>query len=93
MKCLIAVLMLGPASLSPAATEAPERLKVTASEVVDRETLKAFVEGGKEYLESIRTLTETAKLRDILPIYLYRERIRDFSCRGSDARSSECNRL
>ena len=67
MKCLIAVLMLGLASLSPAAAvaEDSERPKVTASEVVDRETLKAFVEGGKEYLESIRTLTETAKLRDI----------------------------
>ena len=65
MKCLIAVLMLGLASLSPAAAEDSERPKVTASEVVDRETLKAFVEGGKEYLESIRTITETAKLRDI----------------------------
>ena len=65
MKCLIAVLMLGLASLSPAMAQDPEHPKVTASEVVDRETLKAFVEGGKEYLESIRTLTETAKLRDI----------------------------
>ena len=65
MKCLIAVLMLGLASLSPAAAQDPERPKVTASEVVDRETLKAFVEGGKEYLEGIRTLTETAKLRAI----------------------------
>ena len=65
MKRLIAVLMLGLANLSPASAEDPERPKVTASEVVDRATLKAFVERGKEYLESIRTLTETAKLRDI----------------------------
>ncbi|MDE2807537.1 MAG: cache domain-containing protein [Gemmatimonadota bacterium] len=65
MKCLIAVLMLGLASLSPAMAQDPEHSKVTASEVVDRETLKAFVEGGKEYLEGIRTLTETAKLRAI----------------------------
>ena len=65
MKRLIAVLTLGLASLSPAAAQDPEHPKVTASEVVNRETLKAFVEGGKEYLEGIRTLTETAKLRDI----------------------------
>ncbi|MCY4603538.1 MAG: hypothetical protein OXE49_04840, partial [Gemmatimonadetes bacterium] len=65
MKRLIAVLILGLVSLSPATAQDPERPKVTASEVVDRETLKAFVEGGKEYLEGIRTLTETAKLRDI----------------------------
>ena len=65
MKRLIAVLMLGLASLSPSMAQDPEISKVTASEVVDRETLKAFVEGGKEYLEGIRTLTETAKLRHI----------------------------
>ncbi len=69
MKRLITVLILGLASLLPAVHPAmaqdPERPKVTASEVVDRETLKAFVEGGKEYLEGVRTLTETAKLRDI----------------------------
>ena len=65
MKRLIAVITLGLASLSPAAAQDPEHPKVTASEVVDRETLKAFVQGGKEYLEGIRTLTETAKLRDL----------------------------
>ena len=65
MKRLITVIILGLASLSPAMAQDPERSKVTASQVVDRETLKAFVEGGKEYLEGIRTLTETAKLRDI----------------------------
>ena len=65
MKRLITVLILGLASLSSAAAQDPERPKVTASEVVDRETLKAFVETGKEYLEGIRTLTETAKLRAI----------------------------
>ena len=65
MKCLITIFILGLVSLSPATAEDPEHPKVTAGEVVDRETLKAFVEGGKEYLESIRTLTETAKLRAI----------------------------
>ena len=65
MKCLIAVITLGLASLSPVMAQDPEHPKITASEVVDRETLKAFVQGGKEYLEGIRTLTETAKLRDI----------------------------
>ena len=39
--------------------------KITAREVVDRKTLKAFVLEGKKYLEGIRTLTETAKLRDV----------------------------
>ena len=65
MKRLTTVLILGLASLSPAMAQDPERPKVTASEVVDRETLKAFVERGKEYLEGIRTITETAKLRAI----------------------------
>ena len=65
MKRLLTVLILGLASLSPAMAQDPEPPKVTASEVVDRETLKAFVETGKEYLEGIRTLTETAKLRAI----------------------------
>ena len=65
MKRLIAVITLGLASLSPAMAQDSQRPKVTASEVVGRETLKAFVEGGKEYLEGIRTLTETAKLRAI----------------------------
>ena len=39
--------------------------KISAGEVVDRKTLKAFVLRGKKFLEGIRTLTETAKLRDI----------------------------
>ena len=39
--------------------------KVSAGEVVDRKTLKAFVLQGKRFLEGIRTLTETAKLRDV----------------------------
>ena len=39
--------------------------RTTASEVVDRATLKSFVEGAKDYLERITTLTETAKLRDV----------------------------
>ena len=68
MKRLITVLILGLASLSLAMAQDPEHSKVTASEVVGRETLKAFVEQGKEYLEGIRTLTETAKLRDIFRV-------------------------
>ena len=42
--------------------------KTTAGEVVDPESLKAFVEGAKDYLEGINTLTETAKLHDILMV-------------------------
>ena len=54
MKRLITVLNLGLASLfptvHPAAAQSPT---VTASEVVDAETLKAFVEGAKARIEEI----------------------------------------
>ena len=56
MKRLLTVLILGLASLSPAMAQDPEHPKVTASEVVDRETLKAFVETGKEYLRASELL-------------------------------------
>ena len=39
---------------------------VTATEVTDRPTLMEFVEGGKDYLEGITTLSEIARLRDVL---------------------------
>ena len=56
--------MLGVAILlavDPVAAQIPnmERPEVTAREVVDRETLKAFVQGAaKAYLEAARTLSE-----------------------------------
>ena len=54
MKRLIVVLILGLASLfiapDPAVAQSPE---TTASEVVDAETLKAFVEGAKARIEEI----------------------------------------
>ena len=54
MKRLNVVLILGLAGLfvapDPAVAQSPE---ITASEVVDRETLKAFVEGAKALSESI----------------------------------------
>ena len=39
--------------------------RITAIEVTDRPTLRAFIEGAKDYLEGITTLSETARLRDI----------------------------
>ena len=39
--------------------------RIDAGEVTDRPTLKAFVEGAKDYLEGITTLSETARLRDV----------------------------
>lgn len=39
--------------------------EVSASQVVDRATLKAFVEAGRVYMESRRTVTDIARLRDI----------------------------
>ena len=39
--------------------------RITAIEVTDRPTLRAFVEGAKDYLEGVTTLSETAQLRGI----------------------------
>ncbi|MDE0312657.1 MAG: cache domain-containing protein [Caldilineaceae bacterium] len=39
---------------------------ITASDVTDRATLMEFVEGGRDYLEGITTLSEIARLRDVL---------------------------
>ena len=59
MKRLTAVIILGLASLfaavQPAIAQSPE---VTASEVVDKETLKAFVEGAKAHLASMTNPTK-----------------------------------
>ena len=39
---------------------------ITASQVTDRPTLKQYVEDAKDYLEGITTLSEGARLRDVL---------------------------
>ena len=53
MKRLITVLILGLASLLPAAHPAVAQTpEVTASEVVDAETLQAFVEGARAWSET-----------------------------------------
>lgn len=39
--------------------------RIAADAVTDRTTLKSFVEGAKDYLEGIKTLSEIARLRDI----------------------------
>ncbi len=63
MKYLI---ILGLASLffagHPAVVQGQE---VTASEVVDRETLKAFVEGAKDSLESASNFAEVSRLVEV----------------------------
>lgn len=81
MQRLTAVLMLALASLAPAvhpaAAQDPE---ITASEVVDRETLKAFVLAAKAYADKATTLPEYIALLQELrvegpwkhgPIYLF----------------------
>lgn len=40
--------------------------RITAKEVTDRHTLKAFVESAKNYLEGLTTLSEIAQLREVL---------------------------
>jgi len=53
MKCLTAVLILGLASLLPTAHPAVAQTpEVTASQVVDAETLQAFVEGARAWSET-----------------------------------------
>ena len=63
MKRLTTLVIWGLASLLPAAhpavAQAPE---TTASEVVDRETLQAFVEAAKASLESAANFSEVASL-------------------------------
>ncbi|MCY4354031.1 MAG: cache domain-containing protein [Truepera sp.] len=49
--------------LASASVHADDR--ITANDVTDRPALRAFVEGAKNYLEGITTLTEIARLRDI----------------------------
>ena len=62
-KHLTAIIILGLACLFPAAHPAvAQDLEVTAGDVVDRETLKAFVEGAKGSLESATDFSEVASL-------------------------------
>ena len=59
MKRLTAVLMLALASLLPAAHSAvAQDPEVTAGDVVDRETLKAFVHAAKAYADNATSLAE-----------------------------------
>ena len=59
MKRLTAVLILALAALLPAAHPAiAQDAEVTAGDVVDRETLKAFVEAAKAYGDKASTLPE-----------------------------------
>ena len=63
VKRLTAAIILGLASLLLAAqTAVAQAPEVTASEVVDRETLQAFVEAAKETLESATNFSEVASL-------------------------------
>ena len=48
---------------SDARTAFAQEKKITAGEVVNQATLKAFVLRGKDYIESLRSVTEVAKLR------------------------------
>ena len=59
MKRLTAAIILGLASLFVAVNPAVAQndAKVTASDVVDRESLKAFVLEAREYLDSFETLS------------------------------------
>ena len=69
MKRLTAVLMLALATLLPAAhPAAAQDPAVTASDVVDRETLKAFVEAAKAYANSATTLVEYIALLEELRV-------------------------
>ena len=56
MKRLTAVLILVLASLFPAVAQ--DDVKVTAGDVVDRESLKAFVLEAKEYLDRFESLPD-----------------------------------
>ena len=59
MKLMTVLLILGLASLLPTAHPAvAQSPALTASEVVDAETLKSFVEGAKERIEEINAGTE-----------------------------------
>ena len=63
MKRLTAAIILGLASLLLAAqTAVAQAPEVTAGEVVDRETLQAFVEAAKEPLERATNFSEVASL-------------------------------
>ena len=61
---IVAVATLAAVALvAYASARADDRM--TANQVTDRPTLRAFVEAGKNYLEGITTLSETARLREV----------------------------
>lgn len=55
---LAAFVLLGSASVHA-------NSRIAAHEVVDRPTLKGFVQSAKAYMENMRTVTEIARLRDV----------------------------
>ena len=61
----IAVLAILAAFVLLASASGHAQDRITANAVTDRTTLKGFVEGAKHYLESITTLSEIARLRDV----------------------------
>lgn len=63
LRCFARMIALSVALTVSGCTE-PDR-RTTAGEVVDAETLKAFVEGAKEYLEGLTTLKQTSKVREV----------------------------
>ena len=64
MKYLIIILGLASLFFVARPTIAQD-MKVTASEVVDRETLKAFVEGAQDSLESAANFAEVSRLVEV----------------------------
>ena len=71
MKRLTVLLILGLVGLFAASYSAvAQSPETTASEVADRETLKAFVEGAKAQLESITDPNDTS--RHLLPVLVLR---------------------
>ncbi|MDE2800852.1 MAG: hypothetical protein OXI94_19480, partial [Gemmatimonadota bacterium] len=64
MKYLIIILGLASLFFVARPTIAQD-MKVTASEVVDRETLKAFVEGAKDSLENAANFAEVSRLVEV----------------------------
>ena len=59
-RVVLAVLVLGVLASTAA------HARTTAGQVADRDSLQAFVEGAKEYIEGITDVNEGAKLRELL---------------------------
>ena len=60
IRLVVAVLILGVLASTAAYA------RTTAGQVADRDSLQAFVEGAKEYIEGITDVNEGAKLRERL---------------------------